>query len=183
LGLPQSKLQVLDAGCGTGRAARWLRPFAARLVGVDLSEKMIEKARTCGLFDELHVAELGTFLQQNPLRYELIAAVDTVVYFGELRTILATARSAVPSVGWLFFTVEALEIDDLGQGYRLNPSGRYSHTREYVVESLSSTGWDVQSLQTVVLREEAGQPVEGYLLAARACPSQNHPRVISEKAD
>ena len=35
---------LLDVGCGTGAASRSAAPMAARVVGVDLSEKMIEEA-------------------------------------------------------------------------------------------------------------------------------------------
>ena len=40
-----SRPRILDAGCGTGLCGPLLRPLAARLVGVDLSEKMVELAR------------------------------------------------------------------------------------------------------------------------------------------
>ena len=37
--------RVLDAGCGTGLCGPLLRPYAKRLVGVDLSSGMLERAR------------------------------------------------------------------------------------------------------------------------------------------
>jgi len=46
-------LDVADAGCGTGLCAPALRPLARRLVGVDLSPEMLEKARARGLYDAL----------------------------------------------------------------------------------------------------------------------------------
>lgn len=42
---PDSTLQVLDAGCGTGLCGPLLRPYAHRLIGVDLSPGMLNKAR------------------------------------------------------------------------------------------------------------------------------------------
>ena len=44
-GAPRGELEIVDAGCGTGLLAPHLRPYARRLVGVDLSPKMLEKAR------------------------------------------------------------------------------------------------------------------------------------------
>src|SRR6185295_19017358 len=43
VGAPRGDLDIVDAGCGTGLLAQPLRPYARRLVGVDLSSKMLEK--------------------------------------------------------------------------------------------------------------------------------------------
>jgi predicted TPR repeat methyltransferase len=40
-------LDVLDAGCGTGLCGPLVAPYARRLVGVDLSEAMLARARAC----------------------------------------------------------------------------------------------------------------------------------------
>jgi SAM-dependent methyltransferase len=38
------EMNVLDLGCGTGLGSQRYRPFAKRLIGVDASSKMLEKA-------------------------------------------------------------------------------------------------------------------------------------------
>lgn len=43
------KLEILEAGCGTGLVLDKLRPFAARAVGVDLSRGMLKHARAKNL--------------------------------------------------------------------------------------------------------------------------------------
>ena len=45
--------RVLELGCGTGLCAALFRSAAARLVGVDVSARMLERARARGLYDEL----------------------------------------------------------------------------------------------------------------------------------
>ena len=42
---PTKRLDVLDAGCGTGLCGPLLAPYARRLVGVDLSEGMLARAK------------------------------------------------------------------------------------------------------------------------------------------
>ena len=42
---PSKRLDVLDAGCGTGLCGPLIAPYARRLVGVDLSAKMLAHAR------------------------------------------------------------------------------------------------------------------------------------------
>src|SRR4029450_3384975 len=66
-GLPPSKsLDILDAGCGTGLCGPLLAPYARRLVGVDLSERMLAQARTRGVYDELVKGELTAYLRNSP---------------------------------------------------------------------------------------------------------------------
>src|SRR6516165_4295487 len=53
---------LLDLGCGTGLAGEVFRPFAGRLVGVDLSAAMIARAEAKGDSDRLAVGNLAAFL-------------------------------------------------------------------------------------------------------------------------
>jgi predicted TPR repeat methyltransferase len=50
---PDGSLVVLDAGCGTGLCGPLLAPYAARLIGVDLSAAMLDKARGRDAYHEL----------------------------------------------------------------------------------------------------------------------------------
>ena len=59
---PSASLDILDAGCGTGLCGPRVRPYARRLVGVDLSSAMLDKARAAGAYDELVDAELTAFM-------------------------------------------------------------------------------------------------------------------------
>ena len=53
LGAPESALDILDAGCGTGLCAPLLKPYARVLAGIDLSGGMLVRARARGIYDEL----------------------------------------------------------------------------------------------------------------------------------
>lgn len=55
--------RVLDAGCGTGVYAEWLADQGADVVGVDVSEEMLSRARErTGSSVEFHRADLGSRL-------------------------------------------------------------------------------------------------------------------------
>ena len=43
--IPDQSQSILDLGCGTGIMGKMLKPFAQKLIGVDLSEKMLEQAQ------------------------------------------------------------------------------------------------------------------------------------------
>lgn len=165
LGEPAAALDVLDAGCGTGLCAPLIRPWARALVGVDLSGGMVEKARQRGGYDELAVAELTTWLQDRPLAYEVVLSADTLVYFGELAPVLSAAHAALRPGGWVAFTLEALDGDELC--FELSPSGRYRHAQGYVRQMLEKAGFEDISMTSDTLRKEAGQLVNGWVVLAR----------------
>ena len=161
---------MLDAGCGTGLCGPSLRPYARRLVGVDLSPRMVERARTRGDYDELAVAELTAFLIDHPATYDVIVSADTLVYFGEMEPVMAAAAAALRSGGWLAFTVERLEDAAAADDFNLDPSGRYRHSEAYLRRVLAQAEMEIASLETVTLRLEGGQPVIGFLVTARRSP-------------
>jgi predicted TPR repeat methyltransferase len=158
---------VLDAGCGTGLGGPLLRPLATTLVGLDLSERMIERARARGCYDELVVAELTTFMTTRHDAFDAIVCVDTLVYFGALEEPMSAARAALRNSGFLIFTVEAPASQD-NVDHRLEFHGRYTHSEAYVRRVLSATGFEVQSLSREVLRQERLEQVNGYLVIARS---------------
>lgn len=163
---PTGQWQVLDAGCGTGLCGPLLRPWAHHLTGVDLSPRMVAKAQERGCYDELVIAELTAFLNKWPLRYELITLVDTLIYFGDLAPVLTATAHALQPGGWLAFTVEQAP-DEQTPTFRLNRSGRYSHTADYVQRTLAAAGLPAPRITGVVLRQEENTPVNGYVVLAQ----------------
>ncbi len=157
-------LDVLDAGCGTGLAAPVLRPLAARLDGVDLSPSMVDKARQRGLYDDLAVGELGAALTRRPERYDLVAAADVLVYFGDLGPVLSAAHAALRPGGVFAFTVERAE--DCSS-YVLGSKNRYAHAPDYVRALAEAAGFQVALAEPAVTRQEAGADVPGLVVALR----------------
>ena len=166
LGAPDASLDILDAGAGTGMCGPLLRPFARRLVGVDLSPGMLERAKARKVYDTLDVGELTAYMRGWPDTFDVIVSADTLVYFGELGPALAAAAAALRAGGLLVFTVEHAT-DEPPTGFRINPHGRYSHAEAYVRGALSAAGLLPLSLGHVHLRTESRQPVDGLLVTAR----------------
>lgn len=171
MGMPERSLAVLDAGCGTGLCGPFLRPYARRLTGVDLSARMVERARARGGYDELVVGELTDFLSARKGIYDLIVSADTLVYFGDLETVCRAAGGALRPGGWLVFTVERSPNPDGVPGFNLEPSGRFSHAEPYLRRVLAQAGMAVEKLEDMVLRLEGGQPVAGLFVTSRKAPS------------
>lgn len=155
LGPEPGPLDILDLGCGTGLNGPLFRPLARRLDGVDLSPRMIDKARTRGVYDELAVDEAVRFLNACPRRYDLALATDVLCYFGDLAAVLPAACRVLRSGGHLVATFEI----ESGQPFALGPSGRYAHSDAYVRERAAAAGFQMVSATDAILRTENQQPV------------------------
>jgi predicted TPR repeat methyltransferase len=106
VGPPAATLEVLDAGAGTGLCGPLLRPYARRLVAIDLSPGMLEQARgrqlrTGKVYDDLETAELTAYMHAHAGAFDLIVSADTLVYFGDLGPAAAAAATALrPGGTW-----------------------------------------------------------------------------------
>ena len=160
------QLAVLDAGCGTGLCGRVLRPYARRLVGVDLSAGMLEIARGRNLYDTLVQAELTAYLAGVATEFDIIAAGDVFIYFGRLEAVFQAAAVALRPGGCLVFSAERVPEEEPGPPVRLNPTGRYSHAESYLGEALVRSGFIIRSITSHVLRTEYGLPVPGFVAHA-----------------
>lgn len=165
-GLLQARrdLSVLDLGCGTGLSGAIVRPAAARLVGVDVSEGMLERARTTGLYDHLEREELQPFLDAADAgEHDLVLALDVFIYVGALDRVLPAIARVLKAGGQAIFSLERLE----GEGYRLAPSGRFAHSRAYVEGLAQAAGLQCIEAREFAVRKDAGRPVPALMLHYR----------------
>jgi predicted TPR repeat methyltransferase len=177
--LPQAdaRLRILDAGCGTGLAAPVLRPYASRLIGVDLSAKMLAIAERHDSYHALLAADLGEYLASTTETFDLIVSVDTLLYFGDLTDVLNHAAQRLAPGGWLMFSTEELPEPGTGTasasplGYQLQPTGRYSHHTAYLERAIVEAQLQLVSMDGCVLRKECSQPVASLFVTARKSPS------------
>jgi predicted TPR repeat methyltransferase len=160
---PSNELDVLDAGCGTGLCGPLLVPYARRLVGVDLSEGMLALAKEKHVYDALIQGELTDHMRDHPAAFDVIVSADTLVYFGDLGSVVAAAAGALRPNGRFIFTLEhAVEaVADLN--WRLELHGRYSHARAYVERVLTDAGLQPW-ITPAELRMESGAPVAGLVI-------------------
>lgn len=119
---------TLDLGCGTGLTGIVLRERSNRLIGVDISGKMLAQAKEKGIYDNLVEAEINQFLQQNKASYDLIIAADVFPYFGELDTLFYTIHQHLKLGGYFIFTTEI----SATTFWSLETSARFSHHPDYI---------------------------------------------------
>jgi predicted TPR repeat methyltransferase len=151
--------RAVDLGCGTGLAGPRLRAERDRLVGVDLSPRMLAKAAERGCYDALVEADIPAYLAETCERFDLVFAADALVYFGELGGFFAAAARVATAGGVFAFNVETTSRAD----WVLLPSGRFAHSVEAVLAS-AAPWFRLRSNQSAFLRVEANERVQGALV-------------------
>jgi predicted TPR repeat methyltransferase len=154
--------RILDLGCGTGLAASHLCKFGGELVGVDISRRMLEKARDRRLYSRLIDDEAVSYLTKSAEQFDLMTAFDVVIYFGDLMPLFAAAASRLEPGGIFAFSYETGEDDD----YKLLASGRFAHDARHVEKVYREHFTHVASLSTMV-RLEGSRPVAGQIILLR----------------
>lgn len=155
-------LSILDLGCGTGLMGAALHTRKKRLVGLDLSPRMIEKARTRALYDELIVTDLLDWLASEPLeKFDLVVAADVLNYIGDLNPLFSCVHKIMTPTGLLLFSIESA--DDNTTLYKLGTNGRYQHVPEQLAKLATGNRFRIVKQASTVLRKEMEQDVPGEL--------------------
>jgi predicted TPR repeat methyltransferase len=154
---------ALDMGCGTGLSGEAFQDLTEKLIGLDLSSKMLEVAAKKGLYDSLHETDICSFLRESDVLFDLFIAADVFVYIGDLSEIftLVKERAAAGSI-FLFSTESATH------GFCLKPMGRYGHAESYIRGLARESGFEVIQVTVANIRKEKGEWIAGnlYMLCA-----------------
>lgn len=163
---PTLQFNLLDLGCGTGLVAVYLGRIQGHMIGVDLSEKMIEQAARHNLYSRFHHVNVLDALRETPAdHYEAITCTDVLVYVGDLAPVIPNALRILKPGGHFIFSCETAAEDEAE--VVLRPSGRYAHQASAVERQCREAGFDdVQIEHLPTLRTEGGQPLPGFLVTA-----------------
>ncbi len=161
--LPATPVDALDLGCGTGLCGPLLKPYARSLVGLDLSARMLEEAGRKQVYDRLVEAEIAAWLAQQEEAFDLVAATDVFIYFGDLAPVFAATRRTLRPGGLFAFSTELSEDAES----QLLGSLRYAHSAAYLARLAEEGGWRLESQSTHVLRQEEQRDVAGQLTVLR----------------
>lgn len=155
--LSATKLDIVDIGCGTGLCGELFKPYAQSLIGVDLSEKMLEAAAQKNIYDQLVPANIVSWLTSQKEKFDLAVAGDVLVYFGEMEDLIAAVKTALKPGGYFAFNVETTN----KQHYALTSSGRFAHHLSYLERLAKESGFAMISATNVALRREASGQISG----------------------
>lgn len=164
---PQKRYQVLDLGCGTGLSGLAVRDFATRMVGVDLSPKMLAQAESKNIYAELYTEDVLTYLQRTPDgEFDLVLSADLFVYLGDLSGVFAEVARVMSAGGVFVFSTEATTANT-EQGYKLETTGRYTHRADYLDALAAQHGYHTLHFAQETIRMNLGKPASGHLVMLR----------------
>jgi 2-polyprenyl-3-methyl-5-hydroxy-6-metoxy-1,4-benzoquinol methylase len=169
--------RVLDVGCGEGRFAAELARAGATVVGIDIAEEPLRRARELhpeldvGLVDPLGGWQLADASFDVVWAGEVIEHVaDTAAWLSEIRRVLRPGGRlllSTPAHGRL--TILALALSSRAFAARFDPRGE--HLRFYSRATLTELLEDFR-FQEVEVRGAGGVPGARRLLLARAIRSR-----------
>lgn len=154
-----ANIKILDLGCGTGLSGAAFHDLANKLVGIDLSPRMLAKAKEKNIYNDLVEGNILDALQKQTTNYNLVISIDTLVYFGDLTLIFENVKKALAEKGIFAFSVESGKDKD----YVLSMTGRYIHNPVYIEEIAKQFDFKVLATQSITGREQDGKPVAGCL--------------------
>lgn len=157
----ENRRNIVDLGCGTGLMGEAVHDWANRLDGVDLSPAMVAKARDRGIYDQLFIADICTWLTEPGRAYDLMFAADSLVYLGDLAPLLVGVARRLSACGHFLFTVER----KCGDGFELGPKRRWRHSESAIRTEACRAGLRIAGMMCCEPRTEAGVPVEGLAVA------------------
>ena len=153
---------IMDLGCGTGLFGVEIKQFCENLEGIDLSEKMLREAKGKNIYDKLIKEYIVDYLSNSSLNFDYFVAIDVFIYIGDLSDVFRLIKSRNKTGGKLVFSTEDCE----GDGFSLEQSGRYSHSKKYIQGLCETFGYELCHFETHALRKEKNNYIRGglYLL-------------------
>lgn len=156
---------VLDMGCGTGLLGTEIRGFCQKLEGVDISKQMLQVAEHKNIYDKLTHKNIIDFLSEKELNYDYFVAADVFEYVGDLSEIFNLIVSKTQERVTLIFSTEHSETYE----YRLENTGRYSHSKRYIEKLCCEFGYTLSHFEITKLRKEMNAFLNGgvYILESK----------------
>ena len=162
-GLTEKPLSVLDMGCGTGLFGDKVKVHCELLHGVDISNQMLDVARSKGVYDLLKHEDILEYLSLTEIRYNFYVATDVFIYLGDLDYIFKLIKGRASKGGYLLFSTEHITTGS----YKLQKSARFAHSKKYIEQLCTKYKFRIIRFELTDLRKETNEYIPGalYILA------------------
>lgn len=150
--------RALDLGCGTGLMARALDGRSREVIGIDLSERMLDIARETGLYARLDIGDCAEWLEDEASSSaDLILAADVFCYIENLAPIFTQVRRVLDENGLFAFTIQTSQ----AEGIRVGGDLRVHHNPTVIHDLARLAGLALRHERAQSVRKDRGQPVAG----------------------
>ncbi|HWX96304.1 MAG TPA: class I SAM-dependent methyltransferase [Solirubrobacteraceae bacterium] len=169
--------RVLDVGCGEGRFAAELAGAGAEVVGIDVAEEPLRRARELHPQLDLRVVDGEGAWDIPDASFDVVWAGEVIEHVADTAAWLSEVRRVLRSGGRLLLSTPAhgrlsmlrLALSRRALAEHFDPRG--DHLRFYTRDSLRELLEDFR-FQEVEIRRRAGLPGARRLLLARAVRSR-----------
>ena len=108
---------------------------------------------------EKYIQHIIEYLSYASLNFDYFVSVDVFVYIGDLSEVFRLIKSRNKKGGMLAFSTENYD----GDGFFLEQSGRYSHSKKYIESLCEKFGYELSHSEIQVLRKEKNKYIKGRL--------------------
>jgi SAM-dependent methyltransferase len=129
-----------DFGCGSGLFGEVIMDHVGKLIGIDFSEAFSSMVRP-NVYDDIVVGNGLDITSFELAEADVLAAVCTMQYFGDLGPILTSLRNLVKQNGVIVFNTVYKKPDIYGAS-SLSSHQAYTHDENYVLEAADHAGFD-----------------------------------------
>ena len=98
-------MRILDAGCGTGVLSRMLDERGAEVVGVDISDKLIDVAKNRSATNKNIEYFAGDMKEQSFGNFDYIIAMDSLIHYSPEDTLASIVEFSKRANNSVIFTV------------------------------------------------------------------------------
>lgn len=155
--------QGLDLGCGTGLSGLPFTGLVDELYGVDLSPAMAALAEGRGIYRDIAVCGVLTFLQKSEDFYDFFLAADVLGYVGGLEDLFKLIAGLAQPGAIFCFSTEETDGAYADTTFCLGESGRFAHGRQYIEKLAGLNDFSLLGRRPCSLRKEKGAWVRGDL--------------------
>eukprot|EP00612_Vaucheria_litorea_P007695 CAMPEP_0171475152 /NCGR_PEP_ID=MMETSP0946-20130122/2836_1 /TAXON_ID=109269 /ORGANISM="Vaucheria litorea, Strain CCMP2940" /LENGTH=273 /DNA_ID=CAMNT_0012005191 /DNA_START=1103 /DNA_END=1924 /DNA_ORIENTATION=+ len=156
-----SSLTILDLGCGTGLCGSWFKDYSNRMVGVDISQTMIDMATKKGCYDKLVQDDMTHYLYSEAKNYyDLVVAGESLQYIGDLYQVFKEVFRVLKQNG--FFSL-VVPMSTKNESFELNSEGTYAFGLKYMENLATNVGFQIYYIQSISSRIDKGVPLPGIL--------------------
>lgn len=151
---------VLDLGCGTGVFANCIKKDNIKqLIGVDISQNMLNLAEKKRVYTNLFNKDAYTFLTENNIMFDFMVAFDVFEYISDIEKLFTKINAKT-----IIFNIETAKEDIIDTILTYN--GRIKHNPEYIKQILATSGYTLTHEYHINLRQENDDIVAGVLFVA-----------------